>query len=64
MMQEHHWQARGAGPINVWDSVWNLNTGSCSRYFEVHLNSTSKKYFEARLSDRERSGSFHSGSGM
>jgi hypothetical protein len=64
MMQEHRWKARGAGPISVWESVQNLNAGSCSRYFEVRLNSAPKKSFEARLSDRERSGSFHSGSGM
>jgi hypothetical protein len=64
MMQEHHWKARKAGPINVSKSVWELNVGSYDRYFEFRLNSAMKKYFEACLIDHERSGSFHSSFGM
>jgi hypothetical protein len=52
MMQEHRWKARGARPINVWESLRNLNVGSYDRYFEARLNSVSKKSFEARLNDR------------
>jgi hypothetical protein len=64
MIQEHLWKARGVGPINVWESLRDLNADTHDRYFEVHLNSTLEKSLDARLRDHERSGSFHSDSGM
>jgi len=44
LMQEHPWKSHGAGPISVWEPIWNLNVGSYSRYFEIDLNSALKKY--------------------
>jgi hypothetical protein len=64
MMLEHHWQECRVGPLIIWESVWNLNGGSYGIYFEARLNSTLEKYFEACLNDREKSGSFHSCSGL
>jgi hypothetical protein len=44
MMQEHRWQARGAGPLSAWEYFQNLNAGSLDEYFEARLNSTILKH--------------------
>jgi hypothetical protein len=64
MMQEHCWQARGVGPLSVWEFVQNLNAGSYDINFEARHNSMLKKYFEARLNDHKQSGNFDSFPGL
>jgi hypothetical protein len=32
LMQEHHWQARGAALLDLWESFRNLNTGSYDEF--------------------------------
>jgi hypothetical protein len=64
MMQEHQWKVHGSRYFNIWESIQNLIVGWYGIYFEFFLNSTPEKSFEEFLSDRQQSGSFHSGSGM
>jgi hypothetical protein len=45
MMQEHRWQSRGARPINVKESVQELNTGQLQQIFEIRLNSVPEFIF-------------------
>ena len=59
-MSKHRWKAPGAGPLNAWESFWNLNVGSLGEYSETRMNPVistpelnTEKIFEACLNDCE-----------